>query len=110
VDPDFYLYSLSTKMVGYLGASGSTLYHGPADSAACNLLRETQSAVCCNSLNIEDLIQSILQMVEGNMNVSVHAKQLATSMFDLEQIQSRFWQEDNQIPQKKLSAAGRLSV
>lgn len=94
VDPDFYLYSLSTKMVGYLGASGSTLYHGPADSAACNLLRESKSAVCCHSLNMEDLVSSIQQLVEGNTDVSVHAKQLSKRMFDLTQIQDRFWEED----------------
>jgi hypothetical protein len=110
VDPDFYLYSLSTKMVGYLGASGSTLYHGPADSAACNLLRETGSAICCNSLNTEDLVLSILQLVEGNTDVSVHAKQLAQTMFDLKEIQDRFWQEGNQVPNRKLTAAGQLSV
>jgi hypothetical protein len=110
VDPDFYLYSLSTKMVGYLGASGSILYHGPADSAACNLLRETQSAVCCNSLNTDDLVLSLLQLVEGNTGVSVHAKQLAQTMFNLKQIQDRFWQADNQLFNRELSVAGQLSV
>jgi hypothetical protein len=110
VDPDFYMYSLSTKMVGYLGASGSTLYHGPADSAACNLLRETQSAVCCNSLNPDELVASLLQLVEGNTGVSVNAKQLAHTMFNLTQIQDRFWQQDNQILNRKLNVAGQLSV
>src|SRR5690606_34277474 len=36
--PNFYLYSLSTKMIGYLGASGAIFYHGPSDSAANKLL------------------------------------------------------------------------
>ena len=110
VDPDFYRHSLSTKMVGYLGASGSTLYHGPADSAACHLLRESKSAVCCNSLSTEDLILSILQLVEGNTEVSVYAKQLARTMFDLKQIQGRFWQDNHGLPGSKQSAAALLSI
>jgi hypothetical protein len=110
VDPDFYLHSLSTKMVGYLGAPGSILYHGPADSAACNLLRESRAAVCCNSLNTENLVLSILQLVEGNTDVSVHAKQLSQTMFNLDQIQDRFWQEGNQLLNRKASAAGQLSI
>src|SRR5581483_10444584 len=64
VDPDFYRYSLSTKMVGYLGAAGSVLYHGPRDSAAGRLLHETKSAVSCNSLDAEEMARCIIQLIE----------------------------------------------
>lgn len=97
VDPDFYKYSLSTKMVGYLGAAGSILYHGPADSAACHLLQQTQSAVCCNTLNREEIEQSLLQLVSAVANVSANAKDLAQSKFNLQRIQDIFWQEEEMI-------------
>jgi hypothetical protein len=97
VTPDFYLYSLSTKMVGYLGASSSILYHGPGDSAACHLLQESESAVCCTSLNIHDLAKSIVYLIDGEAKVSAKAKTLAHNRFNLKLIQERFWQ-DNQNP------------
>jgi hypothetical protein len=96
VTPDFYLYSLSTKMVGYLGASGSMLYHGPGDSAACHLLQQSAAAVCCTSINTDDLAKSILSLVEGTTNVSANAKKLAQNQFNLKLIQDRFWQIDGQ--------------
>ena len=110
VDPDFYKYSLSTKMVGYLGASGSILYHGPADSAACHLLKETQSAVCCNTLDTEDISASLLRLVNAETNVSAHAKELAQNMFNLKLIQDRFWQEELETINVKQKIARQVSV
>lgn len=109
-DPDFYRYSLSTKMVGYLGASGATLYHGPADSAACYLLQQTQSAICCTSLNTEDLALSLLQLLKETTTVSANAKKLARDRFSLEQIQDRFWYGDNQISKATQMDAIEFSV
>ncbi|HEY4196056.1 MAG TPA: glycosyltransferase [Mucilaginibacter sp.] len=91
--PDFYLYSLSTKMVGYLGASGTVLYHGPADSAAGNLLQKDGAAVCCNSLVKDDLIRSIYRIIDGDSKYSQNAKELALTQFNFKTIQQRFWQE-----------------
>jgi glycosyltransferase involved in cell wall biosynthesis len=91
VDPDFYRYSLSTKMVGYLGAAGSVLYHGPRDSAAGRLLHETKSAVSCNSLDAEEMARCIIQLIEERTNISANAKELARRRFNLELIQKRFW-------------------
>lgn len=92
--PDFYLYSLSTKMVGYLGAPGAILYHGPADSAACHLLNTSQAAICCGSLDADDLVASLRVLLGSSKQVSGHAKELARNQFDLKTIQQRFWAED----------------
>jgi hypothetical protein len=89
--PAFYLYSLSTKMVSYLGAAGSILYHGPHDSAAYNLLKEFNAATGCVTLDASDLKDSILSIVKDGVLLSANAKGLAKSQFDLEKIQDRFW-------------------
>jgi hypothetical protein len=93
VDPDFYRYSLSTKMVGYLGAPGSILYHGPINSAAGRLLRENNAAVSCTSLNVEDMVTVLLHLINEKNTISSHAKELVRNRFCLEGIQKRFWQE-----------------
>ena len=90
--PDFYLYSLSTKMIGYLGASVTILYHGPADSAACKLLRNSKAAAICSSLNVNDMIEIMTQLVSDKNNYAANAKQVARTDFNFEVIQHRFWQ------------------
>lgn len=90
--PNFYLYSLSTKMISYLGGSGSILYHGPGESAACKLLQKTDSAVCCTSLNADELADCIRVLLTGKSEVSKNAKLLARKEFNLKNIQQRFWQ------------------
>ncbi|PTQ99355.1 hypothetical protein C8P68_102171 [Mucilaginibacter yixingensis] len=92
--PDFYLYSLSTKMVGYLGAPGAILYHGPADSAACHLLKNNQAAICCGALDTDDLVASLRALLSSGEQVSIRAKELARNRFDLKTIQQRFWAGD----------------
>jgi hypothetical protein len=91
--PDFYLYSLSTKMVGYLGGAGAILYHGPQDSAACHLLQKTKAAVCCGNLDAEKLAADILDLLANQNTVSAHAKELAKKQFGMAGIQKIFWQE-----------------
>lgn len=90
--PDFYLYSLSTKMIGYLGASGAILYHGPADSAACNLLNTANAAICYGGHDVEELSKDILNLIAGKQSISANAKTLARDKFDLARIQQQFWQ------------------
>lgn len=90
--PAFYKYSLSTKMVGYLGAAGTILYHGPADSALCNLLERRKAAVCCTSLNPDDVFNSIQQIFSCGLTFSMNAKELAKTRFCLEGKRRQFWQ------------------
>ena len=91
--PEFYLYGLSTKMVGYLGAPGTILYHGPADAVACRLLKKWDAAVFCGSLDTRDLITCLQQLLGQGRPVSANAKALATAQFDLARIRARFWGE-----------------
>jgi hypothetical protein len=101
VDPDFYRYSMSTKMVGYLGAPGSILYHGPHDSAAGRLLQETHSAVSCISLDANEMVRSILHGINEKNTISSNAKELARNRFSLERIQKRFWGGGVRLPEKE---------
>jgi len=91
-DNYFYLYSLSTKMVGYLGAQGAILYHGPGDSAACTMLQKANCAVCCTTLDENDLKADIENLLNNKIQISQNAKMLAQKQFDLTDIQKRFWQ------------------
>ena len=92
-EPNFYLYSLSTKMISYIGASGNILYHGPSDSAACNLLRKNNAAFCCVSLSKEEMTSLIKEMVLSDESSCTNAKKLAKSKFDLKHIQTAFWKK-----------------
>jgi len=94
-EPNFYLYSLSTKMISYIGASGKILYHGPSDSAACNLLRKNDAAFCCVSLEKEDMIFEIKAMLLSDESKCRNAKKLAKSKFNLNDIQIAFCNNDS---------------
>ena len=91
--PDFYLYSLSTKMVGYLGGAGTILYHGPGDSAACKLLKKTSSAICSSALEPNELAASVTELLAHSIEISANAKILAKAKFNLDDMQKRFWQQ-----------------
>ncbi|MFA6087891.1 hypothetical protein [Mucilaginibacter sp.] len=90
--PYFYLYSLSTKMVGYLGAAGAILYHGPADSAACHLLQKNKAAVCNTQLAVNELSEDMLNLIANKTTIAANAKLLAKERFNLAEIQKQFWQ------------------
>ena len=90
--PEFYLYSLSTKLISYLGGAGRILYHGPYDSAACNLLSSNNASVNCTTLLVSDMINSVLNVLNDDCIVSRNAKKLAYDKFDFSKIQNRFWE------------------
>lgn len=90
---DFYLYSLSTKMVSYLGASGSILYHGPEDSAACNLLKSYKASENCSSCDAVELKATIISLLDKHLLISTNAKKLAREKFDLLNLQGQFWNQ-----------------
>ncbi|NDP22507.1 MAG: glycosyltransferase [Paludibacter sp.] len=92
--PDFYLYSLSTKLVSYLGGSGAILYHGPEDAVACNLLKKNNAAGICITLNVNDLVTQIKNTLEKTIEISEAAIKLVNHSFDLTVIQKRFWEID----------------
>ena len=89
-DADFYRFSLSTKMVTYLGSGLPILYHGAGDSAACRLLERHNAAILCKSLDAESIAQTISAPVDVNALVE-NAQQLGREQFDLQKIRARFW-------------------
>lgn len=91
---NFYLYSLSTKLIGYLGGSGTIFYHGPNESAAYKLLQHTNSAICCTSIKVIDIVESLKRILNGPNEVADNAKIIARHQFNLEEIRKRFWLED----------------
>lgn len=90
-NPNFYLYSLSTKMIGYLGASGTIFYHGPRDSAANKLLEKYSASISCFSLREDDLVLSIKSLINRSYETSSNAKILAKEKFEFSKIQNSFW-------------------
>lgn len=90
--PEFYLYSLSTKMISYLGTSGAILYHGPSDSAACKLLTKEKSAASCTTLQVKDMVSSITNILHDFKKISANAKKVATNKYNMENIVNEFWQ------------------
>lgn len=90
--PEFYLYSLSTKMVGYLGAAGKILYHGPDNSAACKLLKKNNAAFLCITLDETDMRNNIVGLLESDITIKENAEMLALNSFDINIINKNFWQ------------------
>lgn len=87
----FVKYSLSTKMVTYLGSGLPILYHGSAIAAANQLLEPHGAAILAHSLDPavirQQLEASQTQMVQKVAN----AIQLGRTQFKLDKVRSRFW-------------------
>ncbi|MGV3705293.1 MAG: hypothetical protein ACO1NU_07910 [Arcticibacter sp.] len=88
---DFFLYSLSTKMISYLGARGAILYHGPEESAACKLLQKTQSGATCTSTDPDEMSKEISSLSNRIHEFSTNAKSVVSEKFDLKKIQDKIW-------------------
>lgn len=88
---DFYLYSLSTKMISYMGAKGAVLYHGPEESAACKLLVETGAGAICTTNEVADLGRQITSLSKNLHDISKNAKKVVEERFELTKIQNRIW-------------------
>jgi len=85
-------YSLSTKMITYLGAGLPILFHGPADSAAAKLLSRNNAAIVCGDLEPVQLAQSLTSVNgAGREQLVLSALQLANRRFRLNDVRERFW-------------------
>ncbi|SEL25187.1 hypothetical protein SAMN05421740_10455 [Parapedobacter koreensis] len=89
--PEFYLYSMSTKMISYLTAKGSIFYHGPENSAAANLLHKWDAATICESLNVTEVKDDLLLCLRDINQHSSNAKELARDQFNMNEILDKFW-------------------
>jgi len=90
----FVRFSLSTKMVTYLGSGIPILYHGPGNSAVHQLLAAHNAALLCTQPASEDLLPMLNRYVnnrESGSEIVRNALALARSDFRLDQIKTRFW-------------------
>jgi len=88
----FARYSLSTKMVTYAGSGVPILYHGPANSAAYDLLNRNNAAVLLTSLAPEEIAQALAGLT-GQMraDIAANALALAEREFMLVDQARKFW-------------------
>jgi glycosyltransferase involved in cell wall biosynthesis len=87
----FVRFSLSTKMVTYLGSGIPLVFHGPRDSAAGNLLRRTQSALVAESLDVRAVTDVLASVASRGAPAAEKALRLARERFMLADIRARFW-------------------
>jgi hypothetical protein len=90
---NFTRYSLSTKMVTYVGSGVPVLYHGPTNSAAFELLKQNDAAVFVTTLNPEDVANTLGQLDDSTRRtVSANALRLAKRQFMLADQTRTFWE------------------
>jgi glycosyltransferase involved in cell wall biosynthesis len=88
----FARYSLSTKMVTYAGSGVPILYHGPANSAAYDLLNRNNAAVFLTSLTPEEIAQALAGLAgQTRGDIAANALALAEREFMLVDQARKFW-------------------
>ncbi len=89
---NFARYSLSTKMVTYVGSGVPIVYHGPKSSAAFELLSRHRAAILIPSLDPAE-IAAILARTDGpaRAETTSNALELAQRSFMLCDQTERFW-------------------
>jgi hypothetical protein len=89
----FGAYSLSTKMVTYLGSGIPILYHGPAGTAAHNLLSKHRAAALITSLDPKEIAHTLAQLLQdnGSAALAANALSLARLNFLRSEQHERFW-------------------
>ena len=94
IDPqyaNFAKFSLSTKMITYLGSGLPIFYHGPREAAAFQLLQKNHACFSCHS-NDPQAISSALKNVELERSQTIeNALQLGRRDFQIAEIRNRFW-------------------
>jgi glycosyltransferase involved in cell wall biosynthesis len=88
---DMAAFSLSTKLITYLGSGVPIVYHGPADSAAGQLLAENDAAILATSSKPDTVAEVILEGLSRSHELVANAQSLARRQFMLEDQRSRFW-------------------
>jgi glycosyltransferase involved in cell wall biosynthesis len=97
----FVKWSLSTKMVTYVGSGVPILYHGPSDSHAYELLFENAAAFFCldrSERRLGDKLCEIYDHPQSAAAISGHALQLARNQFMARDQRAKFWNAILQAP------------
>jgi hypothetical protein len=89
---NFGRFSMSTKMVTYLGSGLPILYHGPENAAAYTLLTRHQAAIACTTLDAEAIAKQLMEDLSRREEIVNKALALARSQFMLADQQRRFWE------------------
>ncbi len=89
---DMIRFSLSTKMVSYLGSGKPILYHGPAEAATGRLLARWGAAEPVDTLNPEDIAAAMNRCVVEAKVLTANARKLATDRFVLADKRKLFWE------------------
>jgi hypothetical protein len=89
---NFARYSLSTKMVTYVGSGIPIVYHGPLSSAAFTLLEQHDAAILVPSVDPPDIARLLGQVdAATRARVTRNALELARQHFMLAAQTDRFW-------------------
>jgi hypothetical protein len=86
-----YRFSLSTKMVTYLGSGLPIVYHGPDETAAGQILREHRAAILINTLDLRSIVLALTAGREHAPKIVSNALELARARFMLKDHAHRFW-------------------
>lgn len=84
-------FSLSTKLVTYLGSGIPILYHGPEDAAANRLLADANAAIRLNTNEPEMMARILMDGLKKRNEIVENALKLARERFDLKVQQKKFW-------------------
>jgi len=84
-------YSMSTKMVSYLGSGLPIFYHGPSNAAAGQLLEGHGAATICATLDPAAIAEKLEEAMRERASTVERALELARSQFMLADQQQRFW-------------------
>ena len=87
----FTRYSLSTKMIGYLGSGLPILYHGPSYAAACKFLERHDAGQIVSTMETQAIVDGILLLLKNYTSLATAGLQAARSEFLLANTRSRFW-------------------
>jgi glycosyltransferase involved in cell wall biosynthesis len=95
---NFARFSVSTKMVTYVGSGIPIVYHGPTDSAAFDLLQRNNAAIFLPTLDPAEVAESLAQLTDGRCaEVATNAGELARREFMLADQTHRFWDTISQF-------------
>lgn len=87
----FVRYSLSTKMITYLGSGLPIIYHGPVEAVASQLLTQHQAAILLHSLDPQSIAEGLIKVQGKTDNMVKNALDLGGKQFLLSQQKYKFW-------------------
>lgn len=98
-------FSLSTKMITYLGSGLPIIFHGPPDSAAGELLARHGAAITIDTLDPQAIARRLTHDSPGASRIVGKALELSRKRFCIDQIRARFWQIIDRCAQRPPESA-----